>query len=627
MCYRLVTYIVKMQLLSSVHYAYLRGRSTQDCITFIVDKILRNKKKNRDTHAIFFDFSSAFDTIRFNVLLWKLENEFFISGRFMELLRSFLTGRQSAVKFLGMISNWRLDSIGIPQGGALSPILFLLYINGISVISRVGGVHWGIFADDLCIFSDGVRRLKLLSRFNDMDLQAINGIQEGIFFIQWYSLVNGLKLNYDKTNYKVFTKTRNWANVWKADFHLSAGINNDYGDTAMDEDVILDCVKDPIKYLGIWMDTHLDWRFHCDKILEKCNKIYWTIQSNLSMIWSIKSVIAWQIFDTCILSILDYSFVIMPLMQQQDRTKLDAFFRRMIRKVFHVPKHTPLDTLYHQLDTLDFDSRWKCKIAQYFTHLIRLPVTSVLSAVVYNSWWKVIKDLANMKSPNWRNLEKMDPRYKFHSETIIWFIVKYAVQSGSSDIEGITRNTDFFGIAKEFSYYLDLTPNWKYINFDPVPFTDDSFTKLPRNDGLQELLIFTDGSVESRAGGYGVHMVPSTLYGQWCGRSQDEYNQAMECNLRHQALRMDKSRELSTRCSIDFCEVMAIHTSLSQLWTWIKGQTQVYHFSWDYNDIMRSKFGIKSARIISDSLTVLNWLNGSYQIKNRVMKRFIDEIH
>lgn len=93
------------------------SRSTQDCVTYIVDKILKNEKQNQDVLAVFFDFSSAFDTVRYNVLIWKLENEFFITGRILELLRSFLN-RCSAAKFLGMMSDWMQDSIDVPQGSS-----------------------------------------------------------------------------------------------------------------------------------------------------------------------------------------------------------------------------------------------------------------------------------------------------------------------------------------------------------------------------------------------------------------------------------------------------------------------------------------------------------------------------
>ena len=86
------------------------------------------------THAVYFDFSSAFDCVHHNILLWKLKHEFFIQGDFLRLITAFLSGRTGAVKLNGIISQWIADKIGVPQGGSLSPILYLLYVDNIGII-------------------------------------------------------------------------------------------------------------------------------------------------------------------------------------------------------------------------------------------------------------------------------------------------------------------------------------------------------------------------------------------------------------------------------------------------------------------------------------------------------------
>lgn len=83
------------------------------------------------------------------------------------------------------------------------------------------------------------------------------------------------------------------------------------------------------------------------------------------------------------------------------------------------------------------------------------------------------------------------PLYKDHTKTIVWYILKYAVIAGNSDVTSITARTRYQDIDKEISYYMDLTPNWRWIQTDPVSFTDDYYQSLGANE---ELLIFTDGS-------------------------------------------------------------------------------------------------------------------------------------
>lgn len=50
-----------------------------------------------------------------------------------------------------------------------------------------------------------------------------------------------------------------------------------------------------------------------------------------------------------------------------------------------------------------------------------------------------------------------------------------AVSTGNTDIKAIHSKLDFFDIDKEISHYLDLTYEWKKINFNPVPFIDQSY--------------------------------------------------------------------------------------------------------------------------------------------------------
>ena len=125
-----------IDLISNVQYAYTQGRSSIDCLQILLDRIERNMNNGQDTHAIFYDLSSAYDTVQPNVLLWKLEHEYFISGVFLQTLNSFLSNRETAVKIAGTISTWQADTDEVTQGGALSPLLYLIYIDNAAVLNR-----------------------------------------------------------------------------------------------------------------------------------------------------------------------------------------------------------------------------------------------------------------------------------------------------------------------------------------------------------------------------------------------------------------------------------------------------------------------------------------------------------
>ena len=90
LCYRLVNYLIVLRLMGRNHFGYLRGRSTQDCILYMVDNIMRNMNRKRITHGIFYDFSAAFDCVRINILEWKLKREYFIEGNFLVFIVQYL---------------------------------------------------------------------------------------------------------------------------------------------------------------------------------------------------------------------------------------------------------------------------------------------------------------------------------------------------------------------------------------------------------------------------------------------------------------------------------------------------------------------------------------------------------
>ena len=65
-------------------------RSTHDSLTFMIDRNQRNmnaqQNAKRYTQTVYFDLSSAFDTVQHHLNTWKLEHQFFISGTFLKCM-------------------------------------------------------------------------------------------------------------------------------------------------------------------------------------------------------------------------------------------------------------------------------------------------------------------------------------------------------------------------------------------------------------------------------------------------------------------------------------------------------------------------------------------------------------
>ena len=194
MVYRLGRYVMELDLLSSTHFAYCQGRSSIDCLQYVIVRIERNMQLDSDTHAIFYGLSSAYDTVQHSVLLWKLEPEYFISGIFLETLHSFLSGRYTQVKTGGTKSGRLPDRDGVPQGGALSPLLYLLYVDNVAIIDQLPGIYIAIYSDDIVVLTDGA--LSFAEKCRKLQFASV--------FITWYAKHHGLRINTTKTKYKIF---------------------------------------------------------------------------------------------------------------------------------------------------------------------------------------------------------------------------------------------------------------------------------------------------------------------------------------------------------------------------------------------------------------------------------------
>ena len=133
--------------------------------------------------------------------------------------------------------------------------------------------------------------------------------------------------------------------------------------------------------------------------------------------------------------------------------------------------------------------------------------------------------------------------------------------------------------------------DWDWVTLRDEPFTDDHWADDyirrhgddQRYRSLNDLLMFTDGSVEERRGGYGAYLVPESIYYQLYQlrikdkrellRIADEQCQEDKDDALFSFLHTMIDEPLSERCSIDFCESHAIHDQLRRLYCKLEEQT------------------------------------------------------
>ena len=94
--------------------------------------------------GVLLDISKAFDKVWHKGLIHKLEQNW--NGRpLSKILTDFLKSQKERVVLNGQHSSWSDVLAGVPQGSILCPLLFLIYINDVSIVFSVNPK---LFPDD-----------------------------------------------------------------------------------------------------------------------------------------------------------------------------------------------------------------------------------------------------------------------------------------------------------------------------------------------------------------------------------------------------------------------------------------------------------------------------------------------
>lgn len=164
-------------------YGFLPGRSTSDAVIQVLEDWNQAIDQKASVHAVFFDFSKAFDLVDHQLLLTKISK--LLSPWLVSWIAAYLTDRKQRVTSNGHTSEWKSVTAGVIQGSVLGPTLFILFLHDI-VRYVPAGLKAPKYADDIlayCIHSPSTP----------------NTIQEAVDGICNWTEENKMKLNIKKT--------------------------------------------------------------------------------------------------------------------------------------------------------------------------------------------------------------------------------------------------------------------------------------------------------------------------------------------------------------------------------------------------------------------------------------------
>ena len=331
---RIVSFLMKSKFFSPMQFGFRKSHSTEHAIMAMTQFVHDALDKGDIPATIFIDIKKVFDTISHKILHTKLDN-CGIRGPVNDLVMSYLKNRNQYVDGGDTSSSSvsQSQSVGVPQGSILGPLLFLIYVNDISNSIKDIGLKT-LFADDTaCNFSSpDSRSLKLRLE------SALSRL------ILWFSR-NKLTINCTKTKFIIFSRTGKTApeimmiNIQSLPIEIER--------------------VDDIKYLGIILDSSLSFKRHAIYLRMK-------LARNIGMMNHLKFILPFfalkSLYHSLVHSYINYCPIIflntfkthiLPLQRQQNKAL--RLLKNFLPSPFSYPGKSSTKSMYQILNILPLD--------------------------------------------------------------------------------------------------------------------------------------------------------------------------------------------------------------------------------------------------------------------------------
>ncbi|KAI5103517.1 hypothetical protein C0J45_7098 [Silurus meridionalis] len=290
-----------------LQFAYQPGIGVEDAVIFLLNRAISHLEKAGSTvRVMFFDFSSAFNTIQPALLRDKMVY-MGVDHHLSAWTLDYLTDRPQYVRTRDCESDMIVCNTGAPQGTVLAPFLFTIYTADFMFSSET--CHLQKFSDDSAIVG-------LITNDDDRDYRGL--IKN---FVDWCQR-SCLQINAGKTKELVVDFRRNK--------QILSPVN------IQGKDIVR---VDSYKYLGVHLNNKLDWTDNTEAIYKKGQSRLFLLRRLRS--FGVQGELLKTFFDSVVASAIFYGVVCWgSSISTADRKRLD----KLIRKASSV-LGIPLDTV------------------------------------------------------------------------------------------------------------------------------------------------------------------------------------------------------------------------------------------------------------------------------------------
>lgn len=243
---RLKECVNERNAISQAQFGFREGRSTVDAIARVVGSAEESRRKSyrhRDLCLLVtIDIRNAFNSASWQKVLDTLRKRG-IAEYIIRMIRSYLHQRSIRIT-CGSEIKWFEISSGVPQGSVLGPTLWNLLFDGVLRIAVPDGVRLTAYADDLAIVIRAKTEKEIVRKANLV-----------ISYVETWMKAHYLQVAPEKTEA-----------VWLAARRKMGNIAIKIGDVVI-------APSNAVKYLGIYLDRGLTFKFHLEMTIQKARKV------------------------------------------------------------------------------------------------------------------------------------------------------------------------------------------------------------------------------------------------------------------------------------------------------------------------------------------------------------------
>ena len=371
---RLQDYLEQYELLVEEQNGFRSKRSCIDHLFTLVTVLRNRKEQGKDTFLAFVDYKKAFDSVDRSILFFKLA-KFGISGRMYKAISSLYSNPQARVVLDDFATEYFDCPIGVEQGDCLSPTLFSIFINDLAL--ELKNVNIGINLDIENQFQFG-SLLNVLLYADDIVCiaESETDLQELVFIVELWCKKFRLEVNLTKTNILHVRKHRKPQSNFTFLF---------------DKRPIPYCTS--YKYLGSYINEHLDFTFTVDKHSESAGRALSTVITKMIKNSGFPFNMFSILYSACVTSISDYSGAITGFKSYQSSFKLHL---RALRAFLGVPKNVCIPGIISEFDLLLPQYRTKLQMIRHYHRILSMNDNRLTKKVM--EWDKTLHNLGRVKT-------------------------------------------------------------------------------------------------------------------------------------------------------------------------------------------------------------------------------------